>query len=74
MGHFPVRSRSSKHCILLAYHVDTNAILVEPFQSRHDRHRIATYDRIMARLKNGVHTVEIQILDNEAIQAYTMAI
>ena len=40
MGRFPTRSRSGNQYIMLAYHCDTNAILVEAFQSRHDRHRM----------------------------------
>eukprot|EP00804_Cyclotella_cryptica_P023279 CCRYP_000441-RA/>CCRYP_000441-RA protein AED:0.42 eAED:0.42 QI:0/-1/0/1/-1/1/1/0/227 len=43
MGRFPIRSRSGNQYIMLAYHCDSNAILVEPFQSRHDRHRIAAH-------------------------------
>ena len=54
---------------MLAYHVDTNTILVEPFQSRQDRHPIAAYNGIMTRLKNCCHTIDLQILDNEASQA-----
>ena len=38
MGRFPIRSRSGNQYIMLAYHCDSNAILVEPFQSHHDRH------------------------------------
>ena len=55
---------------MLAYHVDTNTILLEPFQSCQDRHRIAAYNRIMTRLKMRGQTVNLQILDNEASQAY----
>ena len=50
MGRFPIRSRNGNYFIVLAYHVDTNVILVEPFQSRHDRHRLAAADRITTRL------------------------
>ena len=74
MGRFPVRSRSGNHYVMLAYHFDTNTILVEPFQSRQDRHRIAAYNRIMTRLKKRGHTVDLQILDNEASQAYKLTI
>ena len=74
MGRFPVRSRSGNNYIMLAYHVDTNTILVEPFQSRQDRHRIAAYNRIMNRLKKRSHTVDLQILDNKASQAYKQTI
>ena len=70
MGQFPVRSCSSNRYIMLAYHVDTNTILLEPFQSLQDRHRIAACNRIMTRLKTRSHTINLQILYNEAIQAY----
>ena len=74
MGRFPVCSHRVNHYIMLAHYVNTNAILVKPFHSRQDQHRIAAYDRIMARLKNDDHTVYLQILDNETIQAYKLAI
>ena len=74
MGRFPVHSRSGNHYIVLDYHVDTNTILVEPFQSRQDRHRIAAYNRIMTRLNKRGHTVDLQILDNKSRQAYKQTI
>eukprot|EP00804_Cyclotella_cryptica_P030065 CCRYP_016955-RA/>CCRYP_016955-RA protein AED:0.37 eAED:0.35 QI:0/-1/0/1/-1/1/1/0/377 len=74
MDRFPTRSRSGNQYIMLAYHCDSNAILVEPFQSRHDRHRIAVHGRIMTRLRNRGHLVEHQILDNEASKDYRHAI
>eukprot|EP00804_Cyclotella_cryptica_P000822 CCRYP_001069-RA/>CCRYP_001069-RA protein AED:0.19 eAED:0.19 QI:0/0/0/1/1/1/2/0/711 len=74
MGRFPTRSRSGNQYIMLAYHCDTNAILVEAFQSRHDRHRIAAHGCIMARLQANGHKIEHQILDNEASTAYRAAI
>ena len=70
MGAFPVRSRSGNYYIMLAYHVDTNAIVVEPFQSKHDRHRLAKSNRMMTRLKKNGHSVDLQILDNECSAAY----
>ena len=51
---------------MLAYHADCNVILVEAFESRHDRHRVAVYNRIMKRLKLSGHSVDLQVLDNEA--------
>ena len=74
MGRFPVRSRSGNQYLMLAYHCDTNAILVEPFQSRHDRHRIPAYNRIMHRLTTRAHTVDHQVLDNEASAEYRRVI
>ena len=73
-GRFPIRSRSGNNYIMLAYHVDTNAILVEPFESRHDRHRLAAADRIMTRLAKRGHGVDLQILDNECSAAYKLHI
>ena len=55
---------------MLAYHVDTHTILVEPFQSRQDCHCIAAYNRIMRRLNKRGHTADLQTLENEASQAY----
>ena len=34
MGRFPIRSRSGHRYIMLAFHYNSNAILIEPFQSR----------------------------------------
>ena len=48
MGRFPVRSRSGNYFIMLAYHVDSNVILADPFQSCHDLHRLAVANRIMS--------------------------
>jgi hypothetical protein len=74
MGRFPVRSRSGNQYLMLAYHCDTNAILVEPFQSRHDRHRIPAYNKLMSRLTARAHTIDHQVLDNEASAEYRRVI
>jgi hypothetical protein len=74
MGRFPVRSRSGNQYIMLAYHCDSNAILVEPFQSRSDRHRIPAYTRLMSRLQARGHTVDHQVLDNECSAEYIRTI
>ena len=44
-GRFPVTSRSRNQYMMIAYHCDSNVILVEPFQSRKDHHRLAAYLR-----------------------------
>ena len=59
---------------MLTYHVDSNVILVEPFQSQHDRHRLAAANRIMSRLQKKGHTVNLQILGNECSTAYKIQI
>ena len=47
VGRFLVRSRSSNYFIMLAYHVDSNFILVKTFQSRHDCRHLAAANLIM---------------------------
>jgi hypothetical protein len=74
MGQFPTRLHSGIQYIMLAYHCDTNAILVGAFQSRHDRHRIAAHGRIMASLHAKGHKVKHQILDNKPSADYRTAI
>ena len=74
MGRFPIRSCCGNNFIMLAYHFDTNVILVEPFASCHDRHRLAAADCIMANLAKRGHGVNLQILDNECSAAYKLQI
>eukprot|EP00804_Cyclotella_cryptica_P000722 CCRYP_001010-RA/>CCRYP_001010-RA protein AED:0.32 eAED:0.24 QI:0/0/0/1/0.5/0.66/3/0/551 len=59
---------------MLAYHCDSNVILVEPFQSCLDCQRIAAHGRIMAHLRDQGQLVEHQILDKEASKYYSHAI
>ena len=63
---FPIRSHSGNQYLMVAYHCDTNAILIDPFQTQEDHHRILAYTRIMNRLKTRIHVVDHQVLDNEA--------
>eukprot|EP00804_Cyclotella_cryptica_P006024 CCRYP_000276-RA/>CCRYP_000276-RA protein AED:0.08 eAED:0.08 QI:0/0/0/0.66/1/1/3/0/1069 len=74
MGRFPVRSRSVNQYLMLAYHCDTNVILIKPFQSCHDRHCIPAYNKLMGRLTARAHTVDHQVLDNEASAEYCRVI
>ena len=59
---------------MVAYLQDANAILVQPFQSKHDHHRIPAYTNIMMRLKARGLNVTRHVLDNEASMAYRNAI
>ncbi len=70
MGRFPVKSASSNSYIMLAYHVGANVILIQPFKSKADAHRIPAYNTIMERLKSQGISVDLHILDNEASAAY----
>ena len=74
MGRFPVRSCSRNNYIMLTYHVNTNAILVKLFQSCQNNHRLAPTSCIMSRLHKHGHTVDLQILDNNCIEAYKLKI
>ena len=51
---------------MVAYHCDSNAILVAPFKTRKDKHRLEAYKSIMTRLRKNGMNVNLKILDNEA--------
>ena len=70
MGRFSIHCCSGHHYIMLTFHCDINAIPIEPFQSHHDLHRIASYSRIMTRLRKRGHAVYLQVLDNKASKEY----
>ena len=70
MGRFPIRAMSGNQYIMLAFQDAANVILVQAFQSKADHHRIPAYNTIMDRLTTRGHTVDMQILDNEASAAY----
>ena len=57
-----------------AYHCNSNVILAEPFKTRADKHRLIAYNNIMQRLKDKHLLVDLQILNNEAINAYKQTI
>ena len=61
---FPFHARSGNQYVMVAYH-SSNVIIVEPFKSRKDAFRLATYDTIMQRLKDKGLLVDLQILENE---------
>ena len=69
-GRFPSKARSGNQYLMIAFHSDTNAILVAPFKSRKDSHRMQAYNEIMQRLKAKNQHVDLQILDNEASAEY----
>jgi hypothetical protein len=73
-GRFPIRARSGNQYLMVAYHYTTNAILIRPFASKADAHRIPAYTAIMQRFKTKGQSVDIHILDNEASAAYRAAI
>ena len=66
LGRFPVISRKGNQYIIVAYHCDSNSIMVVPFKTRKDKDCMAAYNTIMQRLKDRYMLVNLQILDNEA--------
>ena len=74
VGLFTIRSRSGHCYIMVIFHCDSNSTLIEPFQSRHDCHRIAAYSRIMTRLHERGHMVDLQVLYNKASKEYCQVI
>ena len=65
-GRFPVISRKGNQYIMVAYHCDSNAIMVVPFKTRKDKDRMAAYNTIVQSLKDRDMIVNLQISDNEA--------
>ena len=69
-GRFQPRSRSGNQYIMVGLHNKSNAILVCPFPSKHDTHRIQAYKTMYARLKDANAAPDIHIMDNEASAAF----
>ena len=59
---------------MVAFHSISNAILIRPFQSKHDAHRIAAYKDIYDRLAAVNAAPALHIMDNEASVALKAAI
>jgi hypothetical protein len=73
-GRFTPRSRSGNQYIMIALHTASNAILVQPFASKHDSHRIPAYNKMYERLAAAGSAPTMHILDNEASAAFQRAI
>lgn len=51
-GSFPIGPSSRGHqYIMVAYHYDANAILIQPFATHHDSHCIPAYNKLMRHLQ-----------------------
>ena len=73
-GRFHPRSRSGNQYIMVALHARSNAILIRPFASKSDTHRIAAYKDVYTRLATVNQAPALHILDNEASAAFQQAI
>ncbi|KAL7425785.1 hypothetical protein ACHAXH_000392, partial [Discostella pseudostelligera] len=59
---------------MVALHSNSNAILVRPFASKKDTHRISAYTDIYMRLATANQAPGLHIMDNEACTAFQRAI
>ena len=64
IGRFPIKARSENQYLMVSYHCDSDAILVAPFKTRKDKHRLESYKSIMTCLRKNRTSVNIQILNN----------
>jgi hypothetical protein len=71
---FTPQARSGNQYVMVALHGKSNAILVQPFQTKNDAHRIAAYTTLFDRLKSRHAIPDTHVLDNEASRAFLQAI
>ena len=66
IGIFPIKERSGNQYLMVAYHCDSDTILVAPFKTRKYKHILEAYKSIMTRPRKNGMSVNLKILDNEA--------
>ena len=66
---FPPRARSGNQYVMVIYH-SSNAILVQPFKSIKDTHRLEAYNAIIQCLKDRNLLMDLQIFDSECSKEY----
>ena len=60
--------------IMVAVHVDANAIYVEPMKNRTQEQFVETYERLVTRMRDDGLSIKKQVLDNEASAEYKRSI
>ncbi len=73
-GRFNPCAQSGNQYIMVGLHTTSNAILVRPFVSKHDCHRISAYSDMFACLNAVGAAPTIHVIDNEASIAFQWAI
>jgi hypothetical protein len=68
-GAFPITSSNGYKYMLVMYHYDTNAILVEPLKTRHGNEILRGYQKLYTHLTNRGFKPTTYWLDNEASTA-----
>ena len=71
-GRFTPQACRGNQYIMVALHSESNAILVRPFQLKHDSHCIGAYNDLYNRLVAQHATPDVHILDNEASKAFLL--
>jgi hypothetical protein len=64
-GQFPMQSQQGNKYIMFMVEINSNAILVEPMNSRKDEEMIRAYNALLLRLKHAGIVPKKHILDNE---------
>jgi len=73
-GCFPHTSSRGNRYQMIAFHVDSNSIWVDPMKNRTEGEMIQARERILRRMKACKIIPRHQIMDNEASEAYISAI
>ncbi len=73
-GRFPIKACSGNQYVMIAYHAGGNLILQQPFKTKSDAHRLAAYNTITTHLAAKGLSVDLQIMDNKASDAFKQAI
>lgn len=68
-GRLPVQSSLGNNYILILHHLDSNAILAEPIQTRHSLDILKAFKSMHTYITNKGFKIEHHILDNECPQA-----
>ncbi len=70
MGAFFFTPQCDNRYIMVAIHLDTNYIFVEPMRSRLKEEMIRAYKKIINRMRLAGLELKKHILDNEALEAF----
>ena len=68
-GKLPTQSQRGNKYIMVMVEIDSNAILVEPMNSKKDKEMIRAYDTLILRLKRAGSVPKKHVLDNEVSEA-----
>ena len=73
-GRFPYTSSRGNQYIMVAYHYDANAILVEPIKNRNAQTLVQAWNKLNNRFRQAGVTPTTYIMDNEASRELKQAI